>query len=386
MLVRSRPSGTSTSQFTRLSGCAAGLPRAHTSQPHQKRRGAITDGRADAERVPPAPPLGTSRRQSADYAIDTYDPVFTARFCQLFTVLLRRLFRWQVTGLEQLERARPGILAINHNAGCWGILDIVAVYCAFHFVLPPGPNVLYGMSVQRTFGLPIIGSIARRIGLRPPTPAALGECLRAGGWVLLAPGGDTDMRRPIWQRNRVRFKKSLFVGGRRVLRDNLWYLDAALAVGVPVYPVAISGTHEMTPILWESTRFFRWCGLHWLRADESWPGFSLTLNHLLNAALFATTSFAVSPIAWAIFLAVHIYCEFAYFYPLFPFQVKMHLCQPVTGEPYPAGGLAARQAAQHDANDQVVSRINSALERLDRERWWSVIARGVGKRRNERSR
>lgn len=301
-------------------------------------------------------------------AAEGYDAAFTARFYRMVGPVLAAIFRLQVTGTENLRT--PGILASNHNAGLWGILDVLLLYHAFHN-LRANPGILSAMSEETVFKVPVLGPVAAKTGLKIPNPGVLGDCLDSGHWVYITPGANTDQLRPIWMKNRARFQKAVFVNGRRVFRDQTWYLDAALARGAPVYPVSISGTHEMTPILWESPAILRWSGLERLRRDEHWPGFPITLNHFINAAILAATPLRSAWWAWLVFAALHVYVDFLYSYPLFPFQVKIHF-----GEPLPAGRyedgmrLGEKQARQQKLHDDLVSKVNASLTRLDSERWW----------------
>src|SRR3990167_3761069 len=162
-------------------------------------------------------------------AAEGYDAKFTARFYRQIGPILATIFRLQVTGLENLNR--PGILAANHNAGLWGILDVLLIYHAFHN-LRKTPGILSAMSEETVFKVPVLGPISAKTGLKIPSLACLGDCLDAGHWMLITPGANTDQLRPIWMKNRVRFQKTVFVNGKRVFRDQTWYLDSALSRGL----------------------------------------------------------------------------------------------------------------------------------------------------------
>ncbi|MBI4616826.1 MAG: 1-acyl-sn-glycerol-3-phosphate acyltransferase [Planctomycetes bacterium] len=323
----------------------------------------------------PASETPSARGEAA--ADDPHDPVYSAHFFGRAGWLLRRIFRLEVEGLERIDRDRPGVLVINHNSGLWGLLDICAVYYAWHH-LQAAPGPLSSMGERLVAQAPLLGGLFRRAGIYHGTPASLESVARRGHWVLVSPGGNVDMGRPIWRRNRVRFQKPFWIKGRRYFRDQLWYLQPVLDCGMPLYPVAISGTHEMTPILWESPRLYRWLGLKKLRGDEFWGGYPITINHLLNLAIFLATPLRSSLLAWIVFLLANTYFDPMLSYPLILPRVRIRI-----GEPIPELGYSSatthmgREAALRATHQRLEAAVNSMLVDLDRKRWWSrLLGRG----------
>ena len=311
-------------------------------------------------------------------AWEGYDAEYVRRFYERVGPWLRRVFRLQVSGLEHLCSDEPGILVANHNAGLWGILDVASIYYAVHHLAPKPLGELMAMSEETVFKIPGLGDIAARTGLKVPSVRCLDDCLDQHCWVLVTPGANTDQLRSIWLRRRPRFQRAIFLNGRRIFRDQTWYIDSALRRNLPLYPVSVSGTHEMTPILWESSRLYRWSGLAKWRGDEHWPGFPITLNHVLHAGLLALSPLGASPVAWAIFVLLHVYVDVLYSYPLFPFQIKVHFGSPIrAGDYLEASSVAERQRIRRRVHQELVESVREGLRRLDEDRLWYRAARAL---------
>lgn len=302
-------------------------------------------------------------------ALPPRDIEYAARFFGAFGWLLRRILRLDVTGLEHLDPSRPGVLVTNHNLGCWGLLDVAAVGYAFYHLQKP-PALLAGMGEELAQKVPILGKRLPRAGMYVGTPANLRACLDRGDWLLIPPGGNCDMGRPIWMRNRVRFQKPFWVKGKRYFREQVWYLPESLARRVPLYPVAISGTHEMTPVLWESPRLFRYSGLKKLREKEFWGGYPITANHLVNLAIFLATPLRSSLFAWVVFALLNLYADPLFTYPLFPFPIRVRFGRPIEDVGYSEElPFQERQASVERAQERLVGSVNELLEQLDGGTW-----------------
>src|SRR5947209_8465599 len=97
-----------------------------------------------------------------------------------------------------------------------------------------------------------IGGVSTELATRPEraiAPAALA----AGAAVLVYPGGDWEVHRPVWERNRVDLH------GRR------GFLRLALDTGAPIVPVVSAGGQETALFLSRGAGLARALRLHrWL--------------------------------------------------------------------------------------------------------------------------
>jgi 1-acyl-sn-glycerol-3-phosphate acyltransferase len=80
--------------------------------------------------------------------------------------------------------------------------------------------------------------------------------LATGAAVLVYPGGDWEVHRPVWERNRIDF------------HDRHGFVRLALETGVPVVPVVAVGGQETALFLTRGAGLARALRLHrWLRVD-----------------------------------------------------------------------------------------------------------------------
>jgi hypothetical protein len=129
--------------------------------------------------------------------------------------------------------------------------------------------------------------------------------------------------------------------------------------------------------LLESTRLLHWTGLNRLRREENLPSFPITLNHFINLGLFLLTPWAASPLGWALFLFVNIYVDWAFCYPIFPFQLRIKVGAPIAVPDLSTENVAPleRQRIYRTLHAQVVTEVDRMLEELDEGRPWVDIGR-----------
>lgn len=142
---------------------------------------------------------------------------FARLLCRIVLVLLRR---WEVKGAENLPASGGVVLAANH-ASYW---DPVVVGCAFN-------RQVYFMAKSELFKIPLLGSLIRSLGAFP-------------------------VRRDKSDRNAIRTAIKLLEkgnvvgifpeGGRshtgELMKPHLGAAMLAFKAGVPILPVALSGT------------------------------------------------------------------------------------------------------------------------------------------------
>jgi 1-acyl-sn-glycerol-3-phosphate acyltransferase len=166
-----------------------------------------------------------------------------------------------------------------------------------------------------------------------------------------------------------------WIGSRRVLTDQLYHIAVACEEGRPIYPVAISGSYEMSPVLWESTRLVRWSGLVTIfRKDEYWPSVPITVNHFVNLAIFAMSPWSGSPLAWGIFALLNVYAEPLYSYPLFPFSLHIRVGAPIVAPKLDSAvPLHRRTEILQRIHREVETQLAEMLLALENERPWKRL-------------
>lgn len=139
---------------------------------------------------------------------------------------LRAYFDSSVDGLERVPSG-PALLVGNHSGGSSPIESVVfVVEYLDHFGLE---RPLYWLGHELLLRLPVVGPFVQRCGVIPADRDTAIETLRAGGHVVVYPGGELDLHRPWTARNEIRFEgRSGFVA---LARD----------AGVPIVPVVSSG-------------------------------------------------------------------------------------------------------------------------------------------------
>jgi 1-acyl-sn-glycerol-3-phosphate acyltransferase len=108
-----------------------------------------------------------------------------------------------------------------------------------------------------------------KFGTVAPSPANARKALEPGAALLVYPGGDYEVHRPSWQRNRVDF-------GRR--RGFIWL---ALEQDIPIVPVVSIGGQEIAVFLTRGERLARLLGLDRVFRLKVLP-ISLALPWVLN--------------------------------------------------------------------------------------------------------
>jgi len=158
--------------------------------------------------------------------ITKWDPGLTARVMGATRPFLKRYFRSEVRGLDNMPSG--GALLVSNHSG--GMLPMDVPILAAHFYDQHGyDRPLYTLSHDILMTGPT-GDFFRRIGYISANHANADEALRSGGLVVVFPGGDYDVYRPTFSENVIDF------GGRT------GYVKAALNAGVPIVPtVGIGG-------------------------------------------------------------------------------------------------------------------------------------------------
>jgi 1-acyl-sn-glycerol-3-phosphate acyltransferase len=183
-----------------------------------------------------------ARRRIPRADLDERDPDFIRERLPLMWLLASLWYRGEVRGLGNIPDSGPVLLVGNHSGGNM-TPDTLVFTLAF--------NTYFG--VERTFyqlahnlvlSMPGLGSL-RKFGTVAASPQNATEALDAGAALLVYPGGDYEVHRPTWQRNRVDFD------GRKC------FIRLALQKNVPIVPVVSIGGQETALFLTRGERLAR---------------------------------------------------------------------------------------------------------------------------------
>lgn len=162
-----------------------------------------------------------------------FDIDVATRLFAITRFFYRRYFRTQCFGIENLPDG-PLLLVANHGSHVlsWDGANIVSA-CLFD---AEPPRLVHGMAEHRLLSLPILGSVARRIGAVDGNPTDCRSLLEAGAAVLTFPEGARALAKPFGRRYQV----CDFGQG---------FMRLAMATGVPIVPVAVVGSEEEAPLI-----------------------------------------------------------------------------------------------------------------------------------------
>jgi 1-acyl-sn-glycerol-3-phosphate acyltransferase len=161
-------------------------------------------------------------------AITKFDPELTQRLMGLIRPVIKGWHRAEVRGLDDLP-AGGALVVANHSGGLFA-MDVPVFATDFYAKFGYGRGV-YTLSHDILFTGPT-GDLLKRTGFIPASHENADEALRAGGVVVVFPGGDYDAYRPTGSENTIDFD------GRT------GYVRAALNAGVPIVPSVSIGGQE----------------------------------------------------------------------------------------------------------------------------------------------
>src|ERR1700733_9201710 len=147
-----------------------------------------------------------------------WDPGLTERVMGWLRPLIKGYHRAEVRGLEEFPSGGALVVA-NHSGGLFAMdvpVFVTDFYATFGYDRP-----VYTLSHDILFAGPT-GDFFKRTGFIPASHENADEALRAGGVVVVFPGGDYVVYRPWSEANTIDFD------GRT------GYIRAALNAGVPI--------------------------------------------------------------------------------------------------------------------------------------------------------
>ena len=183
-----------------------------------------------------------ARRAVPRADLDERDPDYIREHLPLMSLSASLWYRAEVRGLGNIPDHGPVLMVGNHSGGNM-TPDTVVFTLAF--------NTYFG--VERPFfqlahnlvlSMPGLGSL-RKFGTVAASPANARNALETGAALLVYPGGDYEVHRPSWERNRVDFD------------DRKGFIRLALAQNVPIVPVVSIGGQETALFLSRGERLAR---------------------------------------------------------------------------------------------------------------------------------
>src|SRR5947209_18191504 len=143
-------------------------------------------------------------------------------------------FRGEVRGLGNIPEDGPVLLVGNHSGGNLtpdtGVFTLA--FNAYFGVERP----FYQLAHNLVLSMPGL-SFLRKFGTVAASPSNAQEALSSGAALLVYPGGDYEVHRPIWERHKVDF------AGRK------GFIRLALEHDVPIVPVVAVGGQETSIFL-----------------------------------------------------------------------------------------------------------------------------------------
>ena len=169
----------------------------------------------------------TRRIPRAD--LDERDPDFIRERLPLMWLLASVWYRGDVRGLGNIPDSGPVLLVGNHSGGNM-IPDTMVFTLAFSTFFGVERR-FYQLAHNLVLSMPGLGSL-RKFGTVAASPANATKALESGAALLVYPGGDFEVHRPSWLRNKIDF------GGRK------GFIRLALEQNVPIVPVVSIGGQE----------------------------------------------------------------------------------------------------------------------------------------------
>jgi 1-acyl-sn-glycerol-3-phosphate acyltransferase len=187
--------------------------------------------------------LGAQARRAIPKAdLDERDPDFIRDRLPLMWLVASLWYRGEVRGLGNIPDSGPVLLVGNHSGGNM-TPDTIIFTLAFSTYFGVERH-FYQLAHNLVLSMPTLGSL-RKFGTVAASPENSEKALESGAALLVYPGGDYEVHRPSWQRNRVDF------GNRE------GFIRLALDQNVPIVPVVSIGGQETALFLSRGERLAR---------------------------------------------------------------------------------------------------------------------------------
>jgi 1-acyl-sn-glycerol-3-phosphate acyltransferase len=181
------------------------------------------------------------------------DLAFRDRVIPAFRFLHQRYWRVEVTGTHHLPKEGAALLVANHS----GALPFDGAMICTSVDLYGGRvlRFLYDRFVE---GMGPVATFYRKVGGTPATRENASRLLQAGEMLLIFPEGVSGVAKPFTERYRLRAFSPGFV-------------RLALALDVPIVPVAVVGAEEIYPLVGRAESLGRVFGIPYVPLTPFFP-------------------------------------------------------------------------------------------------------------------
>jgi 1-acyl-sn-glycerol-3-phosphate acyltransferase len=166
--------------------------------------------------------------------LDERDPDYIRESLPRLWLAASLYFRGEVRGLGNIPEDGPVLLVGNHSGG--NLTPDTSVFTlAFHAYFGVERR-FYQLAHNLVLSMPGLGAL-RKYGTVAASPENARKALASGAALLVYPGGDYEVHRPIWEANKVDFD------GRK------GFIKLALEHDVPIVPIVAIGGQETSLFL-----------------------------------------------------------------------------------------------------------------------------------------
>lgn len=199
--------------------------------------GAVTGAVTGALSVPRGIPQLYS---GAPVDLSERDPEFIRQMLPRLWLVASGYFRAEVRGFEHVPD-EPVLFVGNHSGGST-VPDTFVFLLAYNTFFTVDGRPLYSLGHEIVTAMPVLGRLARKLGVVTAGQRAAASIFEQGGSALVYPGGDVEALRPWRDRNRIVFD------GRK------GFLKLAHANRVKIVPVVATGGHDTFFVLNDGRR------------------------------------------------------------------------------------------------------------------------------------
>ena len=259
------------------------------------------------------------------------DPAFL-RSVRPVLELFASYFRSEVRGFERLPQQGPFLVVGNHSGG--QIPPDLPVLLTAWWRERGEDEPVYALFHSFLLGFPGVGRLLERAGAVEAGSVEAEAILRGGGILIDYPGGDYEVFRPWWERNRIDFG------------DRLGVVRLALRTQVPVVPAVSVGAHETLVVLARGERLAKRLGIDRM--------FRIKVMPLVFGPPFGVVPGGIP--TW----------------PL-PAKITVELCEPIDWSSRYGPEAAQDDVVVRRCYDELTSTMQTALDRLASERHFPVL-------------
>jgi 1-acyl-sn-glycerol-3-phosphate acyltransferase len=184
--------------------------------------------------------LVTSRIPNAD--LDERDSDYIREHLPALWLLASLWFRGEVRGLGNIPDDGPVLLVGNHSGG--NLTPDTTVFTLAFSTYFGAERAFYQLAHNLVLTMPGLAWL-RKFGTVAASPSNARKALESGAALLVYPGGDYEVHRPSWERNRIDFNR------------RKGFLRLALEHDVPIVPVVSIGGQETALFLSRGERLAR---------------------------------------------------------------------------------------------------------------------------------